>query len=328
MNEQEIQFICGCLSEGRTKYYTFKDHYVFQILSWKLGSGSIKVREIKTHPTFARYANRPAFREFLQRLPNGIIDQESLQSYWPTHDSIQAFRLTLDRWGDFDSGNDDWNQTSRRGYNLVLQLNFPIANSREYRELDEEDDNPFYFGSKCHPSRIGEITTMSWARLDINLDEGTALIEEIQTDWLRDAREERERIERRLKDQKLSINDTWSGIKVWKILRYFDRHIQPLIKLWDEATLEAALWFLREELGMEQVYYHTWNTGLWFKRLEPNFAPPRSLYTKLPQRFGFDCVEQGPEFILEQPENRRRLKSKRNKHESPKWWFMNLKQTA
>ncbi|MGB0743430.1 MAG: hypothetical protein ACPGSB_02790 [Opitutales bacterium] len=328
MNEQEIELIRGCLPEGRTKYHTFKDHYAFQILSWRLGSGSMKVRELKSHPEFSRYIHRPAFAEFLKRVPEGEINQSRLHAYWPQHEDIQTFRLTLDKWGDFDPDNDDWNQTSRRGYNLVLQLNFPVPHGRYYQSLDDEDEDPLGFGSSCHPARFGILNTMSWARIDLNLDQGTALIEEIQTDWLRDARRQRNQIEQRLQEGKLSRYDEWWGIKVHKILSYIDAYIEPLVRLWDEATLEATLWFLHEELGLKRIYYHTWESGLWFKRLSPSFGPPRSLYTKLPQRFGFECVGHGPEFITERPEIRRRMKKKPPTYRSPKWWFMDLTHAA
>ncbi|MGJ8654195.1 MAG: hypothetical protein ACSHX8_13055 [Opitutaceae bacterium] len=331
MNTQEIDLIRGCLPEGRTLYHSYKDHYVFPLLSWKLGKNALPAREIKQHKQLGTYAQKPIFSEYLKATPDGLVDPESLNYFWPQSEDVRAFKLTLDRWGNFDS--DDyrgWNQTSRRGCNLVLQLNFPSGHNRDYRNLDQddEDQDPFNWGNSCHPVRSGKENTMSWARLDIDLDSGTALIEEIQTDWLRDARSLRMRLNRMIQDETLKMTDTWWGIPIRKIIRYYDRHIAPLTKLWDETTLMAAIWFLREELGIQKVYYHTWKTGLWFKRLDEHFAPPRSLYTKLPQRFGFECVEHGPEFILERPDIRKRLRKQPPKDESPHWWFIDLRLSA
>ncbi|MEM0965457.1 MAG: hypothetical protein AAGJ81_04845 [Verrucomicrobiota bacterium] len=324
MNQQEIDFIRGCLPRGRTKYYTFRDKYVFQILSWILGSESMHVRELKAHPLLSRFVERPSFVLFLRKIRQERIDASNLNAYWPRHRDIQAFRLTLAKWGDFDPINDHWNQTTRRGFNLVLQINYPVEHGRAYHDLNQEKENPLRLGYSGHPVRFGQVTTMSWARIDIDLGEGTALIEEIQTDWLRDAREKGQRLRSKLLAGEISRYDEWRGIKIHRILRYLDAYIEPLVKFWDEVTLETTLWFLKEELGVNQIYYHTWETGLWCKRLTRQSGPPRSLYERLPKRFGFVKVNHGPGFIDRSHDVFRRIKKDRLKTHENRWWHLNL----
>ena len=69
--------------------------------------------------------------------------------------------------------------------------------------------------------------------------------------------------------------------------------ILPYCKIWDEALLYSGIWFAKEELGIDQIYYHTYDSGCLLKKCQP----PRSIYTKLPKRFGFKQTDVAPEFI-------------------------------
>ena len=65
--------------------------------------------------------------------------------------------------------------------------------------------------------------------------------------------------------------------------------------------LTAALWFLQEELGFKEVFYHAWQTGNALKRLDDEHIPPRSLYSDLPEKFAFERVNKGPLFLESDP---------------------------
>jgi len=80
-----------------------------------------------------------------------------------------------------------------------------------------------------------------------------------------------------------------------------------LNKLWDEALLSAALWFLKEELGVTTIWYHTFATGNKLKRIKYT-PPPRSLYSKLPRRFCFTETSEHPDFMLHDKSFRRVIK--------------------
>jgi hypothetical protein len=63
-----------------------------------------------------------------------------------------------------------------------------------------------------------------------------------------------------------------------------------------EATLFAALWLLVEQLGVRRVFYHTHEGGLLRKKIDAT-APPRSLYSQLPKRFGFELTRKPPALL-------------------------------
>ncbi len=321
MELKELNLIRGYLPKGRTKYYYFKDRYAFQMLAWKLGKRSIKVHELKKHAHLRRFLQLPRFKQFLMTLPDGVITAERLMEYgFETH-KLHRFRLTVGRWGDSGKRHDSWYQTSRPGWNLVLQLNFSAEHDRCYGSLCEDSANPFLLGAMCHPVLMGpRYTTMAWTRIDLDMLRGIAVIEEIQNDWLRDALFEQQALLKSLKGGKVSLSGSWSDVPVRKALMYFKEHIQPMQSLWDEAMLSAALWFLYEELEVSMVYFHTWESGLWFKQLNSRYGPPRSLYTKLPSRFGFHRVPEGPRFIEEQLPTDRRSRQRQRSRGSYHWW--------
>ncbi|WP_309381040.1 hypothetical protein [Cerasicoccus frondis] len=324
MNTEELRLIRDCLPEGRTKYYYFKDAYLFQILKWKLGEAQATASSLKQHAQWQRFAKKEAFARYLSKWPDGLVDGERLGYYWPSDQEVHAFRLTLGEWGQEPSNqNDSWFQTSRSGWNLVLQLNFPAEHDREYRNLVGPDGGS-YFAWTFHPVRVGQFNTLAWARLDIDLDRGVALIEEIQTDWLREAADQRSHLAKELKRGQLKLDDRWWQSTVGNVISYFDRNLEPLLDVWDEAMLSAALWFLYKELGVSRVYYHTWESGLLYKQLTEDSAPPRSLYTKLPKRFGFEKVEMGPSFLDEAQKSRRFWKRRKDKRTTAAWWRLDL----
>ena len=79
-------------------------------------------------------------------------------------------------------------------------------------------------------------------------------------------------------------------------MEYFQQALRPHLKMWDEATLFAAVWFIRYELGIKKIFYHTYEGGNLLKGLE-GWPPPRSLYTKLPRKFCFQETSETPEFV-------------------------------
>lgn len=56
------------------------------------------------------------------------------------------------------------------------------------------------------------------------------------------------------------------------------------------ATLEV----IYSELSLRKVYFHTQEGGRKMKRLDADFAPPRSLYSDLPERFCFTRTRVPP----------------------------------
>ena len=106
-------------------------------------------------------------------------------------------------------------------------------------------------------------------------------IEEIQSDWVRDAR---------------YMSTYWNTEHQEAWNDYFESVLKPETKKWSETMLTAALWFILNELGLKRVFYHTYETGSKMKNIDSKH-PPKSLYTSLPDKFCFERTYNGPRFI-------------------------------
>ncbi len=183
----------------------------------------------------------------------------------------------------------------------MLQLNFDAAHDAVYRRLvkPRRGEPPFEYGG--HPVARNR-NTLAWARIDLDLQRGEALIEEIQSDWIREARTVATRAERSLhpcsqcnKKHAFSRWDLHGSAE--QVCRYVGNHVEPHARDWQEAMLLAAIWLIREPLGIRQIFYHTWESGTVLKNMNVNWAPPKSLYTELPKRFCFQAVKHAPTFL-------------------------------
>ena len=81
---------------------------------------------------------------------------------------------------------------------------------------------------------------------------------------------------------------------------YLNQVISDHMKLWDEALLSAAIWFVRHELGLSTLYIHDFDSGNRLKAIAGRL-PPRSLYTDLPKKFCFEQIDHAPLFLAAQP---------------------------
>jgi hypothetical protein len=116
-----------------------------------------------------------------------------------------------------------------------------------------------------------------------------ALIEELQSDWVREATAAlRVRRFRRTEDgdRRLGWGAVDQSVTRSRIRHYVNQVFGPYARIWAEALLDATVGFLKDELGVRDVYMHTSESGVRFKEPAPG-RPPRSLYDKLPRRFGF-----------------------------------------
>ncbi len=296
MKLDEIQEIKGILPEDRTLFYYFKDRYALMLLE-NVVEDSINISTLKKS-RLASLLSKPVFKSLLQQAGNGALTLEQIQALWPV--STKVFSLTLDSWGD-DCGAQ---QTTRNEGNLVLQLNFSNEHRQKYRSLVNEYDC-YRINNVNHPvhndvSQGGKKDTLAWARIDLDLDTGEALIEEIQCDFIRDVKEFYDALEK--------ITDTTDTyLRNANLKRYYEEVLSEYRKIWDEAMLAACIDFLVRELGIKHVYYHRWETGMKLKNMTRS-PPPKSLYTTLPRRFCFEKTEQTPQFLYKNKEFRRLAK--------------------
>lgn len=288
MELAEAREIIECLPSGRTPFPYYKDRYALLLLNLIIGSGCSK-RDIEGTP-FARLLNKSVVRDVLAASGDGTLRPLALEADWPQR--YETYLLTLGTW---DPCSRRWGQTSRPGANLVLQLNFSSRHNELFRKI-VQSENLRRFNFTCHPIAGPSMCTLAWSRLDVNLADGVALIEEIQNDWIRDALRERARAIRWAENSDHPVSADYAR----RIRMYVDQALRTHQDVWDEAMLAATLHFLRSELGVRTVYHHTAQTGAMVKRIKGR-APPRSLYSQLPKKFCFTPTQESPEFLKFRP---------------------------
>ena len=273
MELREILEIKEILGHESKYFQYFKGRYQLMLLSMLCGE-RMSLNKIKSS-SFGKLLNCPQVKKCMSSIRNKSLASIDLANYEP--ESYEDYWITISCWGD-TIWDEDYHQTSRPGYNLVLQLNFGNQHNMKYYDLFKSDDRSFVCGE--HPVNRS-YKTMAWCRMDIDFDRDQVLIEEIQNDWIRyaiDAHKEGD-------DKDLS--------------EYVDNVLKPYRQSWDEAMLSAAIQFIKEDLGIGHIYYHTNTCGYILKNISKDDRPPESLYKKLPKRFCFELVEHGPTFLYE-----------------------------
>lgn len=321
MDLSEVRGVVRSLPPGRTPFPYFKDKYALLLLSF-MARTRLDLGAIRGSP-FARLLEKPILRRALARAKGngGRLTRDLVEH---VSDESLEYHLTLGSWG---CPSAEWvpfcDQTSRPGYNLVLQLNFPEEHDRAYRRLvrARRDAYPFAYG--YHPVRLKGACTLAWARIDLDLEEGEALIEEVQSDWVRRAEFFAWQLRNWIEDGNPSDVHPHDEVDAtaFQLLVYVERVLSPHDDVWAEAMLSAALWFVREELCIHRIYYHSYRGGLLFKDLNEDSGPPRSLYTTLPRRFCFSETKRAPA-SLRRSDNAR-VKRLLDEYETT-WFVMNV----
>ncbi len=318
MNNQEVEellYLCG--DEKRIFWY-FKDKFCLDLIALdaeRRGAKTLSVRELKQSP-YKKYLDKPIFSELSKKFPKGIVNAEDFPLFYP-YEQI-PFVVTLGKW---QASNRYSNQTTRKGANLVLQLNFDQQHTRKYVDLVKPtyDFGPFeYWG---HPVYSGKYKTLAWVRLDVSFSTNEVLIEEIQTDWIRRVNSLLTMVDRRQKQNLTTLpnykKNCLSG-SFEEIRQYVAVELKPYQEIWNEAALLAAIQFVKSELGINSIYYHSFEQGNVLKNIMGK--PPKSLYSTLAKRFCFSKVQHHPEMILTTQKIRKNLK----KVGAPNWYYMSV----
>lgn len=308
MNQETLNEIIACLPQGKTRFDYFKDRYALMLLS-PVVSGGKKVAELKQTP-YARLLEKPLIKQLLAASGSGILDHYLFDMVW--NDPTYTFLLTLTTW----EGKYRWQQTSRSGYNLVLQMNFTNQHEQQYRRLAKPSSEETF---KCdgHPiMKRGERPffreTLAWARIDLDFDDDEALIEEIQSDWVREAQHNIGEVLSDTDDPQTEIYISGLEGDSNDLKTYFNQVLKPYAEIWDEAMLAATIHFIQNELGIHTIFYHSYETGCVVKKCQP----PRSLYADLPRQFCFQKTQQAPNFLQREKSFRHVLKKVSN----PGWY--------
>ena len=303
MKRELADEVMACLPKGRTLFHYSKDDYAFLLLNL-MSRKETKIQNLRRSPV-ARLLEKPSVKSLLAQCSDGLLDPERMprQQYRPDG---RTYRLTLDIWG---GDLEYWrmNQVSRKGVSLVLQLNLARSHHQQLAQcFDSNDYDPFR--NFWHPVKDGPNPTLGWCRLDFDLESGEALIEEIQTDLLRDLRSTVERAYAARKEKKEEFRFYRTVFKTEPLIRYWEKDFSSHDKTWHEAMLTAALQFLFDELGMKTVYYHTETSGKFLKRINGT-APPVSLSTSLPRQFCFEKTREAPAILRNDKLWKRRVRA-------------------
>ena len=183
MDRHTADEIIACLQAERTVYPYYRDRYgigLLRDLSRHRRHGEpLSVAVLKKSP-YAPLLQKPRVKSALARLGQDRIEDLYLAAH--DHDPRQEyFVLTLDTWGSERRREQRQRQTSRPGLNLVLQLNFSAEHDRHYKNLGCRHSLFNYTGHPVSRTR----NTLAWARIDLDWASDCALIEEIQSDWIR-----------------------------------------------------------------------------------------------------------------------------------------------
>lgn len=310
MDKNTLEEVIACLPEGRTFFHYHRDRYVLLLLEqMQREHGYSSIRDLKQSP-HAVWLQKSFVRDWLAAQGRTDIPLAWLLQYWPQELPHFTYLLSLGAWGHDKRSN--WRQTSRPGWNLVLHLNLPMQHQRlmQAAGMGEVDGMQW----NCHP-RDGERLTMAWARIDLDWTRNEALIEEVQSDWLRHMKWMQRRVQHLQAQGRTTLYWRGHDVSAQGLAQYCGL-LMAQEKIWHEAMLSATLWFLWHELGIRDVYYHSWETGNALKNLKPDCAPPRSLYRDLPERFGFSQSRHGPGFL----ESERHVRKIRRREAAWNWY--------
>jgi len=310
---QLVNEIIDCMPKERTVFRYFKDRYALMLLGYLADKDISQVSEIKKS-TFSGLLDKPFVKDNILKLSNGTLSKDLINYLWPdiTHDYV----LTVSKWNYEDTS---WGQTSRKGFNLVLQLNFSSQHDQFYKKLVKPEYEQLlnYWAHPIYEQKDSEYfrETLAWARIDLDFSTNEALIEEIQSDWVRRAK----RLYRHAlwyRKRKYKKVRNWAVLgNVESVISYYEDHLIPYEKVWAETMLAATIEFIRDEIGITNIHYHSAKTGAKVKRISST-EPPVSLYEKLPKRFCFNKIAEAPDFLQADKGFRRLYKKVRD----PAWF--------
>ncbi len=292
MEQQNVIDIIATLGNHRRLFWYFPGRFAHWLLADAAGTG-MSIKSLQQQPV-GRLLQRPDVKPLLARCGDGMLRAALFNNLW--HEHSFPLVMVLDSWGGSDDP--DWYQTSHPGYNLVLRFDLAGDHMAELRRRFGDYD--WLFNCSSHPVAFADQRpreTLAWVRLDINLEDDEVLIEEVQSDWVRDAQ--------------AAARYGWrvggKRIPAREFKRYRDEAFKPLQTHWADAALGYSLQFIRNELGVRHVYYHDSGTGTALKGMHHS-RPPRSLYEDLPKRFCMWPTDDIPVLLHQHSRCRRILK--------------------
>lgn len=293
MKPQLANDIIACLPSGHTPFLYSRDDYAFHLLGRALKNKELSIHTLKKS-NYSPLLSKPKVKSFLALSGSQTLSADHLH-YGMGGSDATKFNLSLGTWGAEKHDHAGWTQTTRGKANLVLQLNWGIQGVSKLEQAYRSNIGHVHYGGHYHPISKQQ-NTLSWARIDCDLNTGEALIEEIQSDWIRGFMETESRLTALLKndEEKIELQDSIKQFLCRE--HYLWEKVRQYKNLWAETTLIAALRFIHEDLGIEHIFYHSFESGCALKRIA-GAQPPRSLYTDLPRKFCMQKSQEIPSFL-------------------------------
>lgn len=185
-----------------------------------------------------------------------------------------------------------------------------INKSRSLRKLVTSSTEKSKEGG--HPSSKNQIV---WVRIEPNRQENYLLVDEIQSDLMKDALSEQEELTGRISQARKSLSEDAPARKttdsddetgylmlVQDAKRILER-IEPelkdvekligMIKKFDRIAMQVVTKFAKDN-GYKKIYYHTFESGNKLKKIPGKRMPPKSLYTDSPKENYFKPSKDKP----------------------------------
>lgn len=296
MDFVELEEILSCLKGERTLFRYQRDAYALMLLGDYMGAG-MSIKALRQSP-YAKLLDKTLVKQALAMAGKGELKPAHLD--WTAgQQPALNFVLTLGSWGTERKSQRHYHQLSRTGYNLVLQLNFANDHQQQYSRRIKHA-SPAEFSGWNHPVvKSGQYETLAWVRIDLDFAANQALIEEVQSDWVR------------------HVKHDWTERYHPLINEYREQVLKPYAQVWDEAALAATIRLIRHDLGISEIFYHSFETGNLMKGIRHNSLPPRSLYSDLPQKFAFTLTDEVPQFLQSL---RQTAKAQREQKGTARWY--------
>ncbi|WP_444994044.1 hypothetical protein [Aliikangiella sp. IMCC44359] len=115
-----LKEVIECLDDGRRLVHYYRDKYAVYLLRMLVRTkGGLSVNEIKSG-AYAKLLNKDIIKKVTAQCGKGLLTEDILLQAFSTE--FESYVVTLSTWG--NQSDYLWNQTSRPGANLVIQLNF------------------------------------------------------------------------------------------------------------------------------------------------------------------------------------------------------------
>lgn len=315
MDQNTLQELLAGLYKERTLYRYCRDYYAVQLLRIAI-KRHVSIQSLR-RSNYAKLLSKSTITPLLHSCGNGRLTSDQLVSYW--QEPGTTYLVTVGVWG---GGSYPYAQTSRPGINLVLRLNFNHQHDQLLRKFIRPNRDGV-FNYRGHPilergDRSYYRETLAWVRLDVDLEQDEVLIEEIQSDWVREVAWLHKWLDRCDSDD--HVMRCYAFETTAASARRYLKFVEPLIKEWSQAMLAATIDFVNKELGVKHVWFHNWEVGNYLKRIKGDYLPPRSLYTRLPKQFCFEPTNQLPGLLSD----RRTIKRLRRGKINPLFYKLEL----